>query len=210
MEGHFAVGSKNESSPNVENHVSLSENMEIEKLLKSYRDDISFIENVGFYNEDILFHADFAGGKIRFLEDKISYTLSDWTKDTEKHFVFNQVFLNANKNSHPFGKKCKDEYINYVGIGESAIIYDEMWFESLYDGVDLRYYSRGDGVLEHDFIVVPGAHPSTISWSYEGIDGLNISNEGHLEIETPFGTIQQQSPYAYQVKDGKEVEWITY
>ena len=83
--------------------------------------------------------------------------------------------------------------------------YDSVIYRQVYRGIDLVY--RGNqGRLEYDFRVAPGADPDLIELEFDGIDGLEISAEGDLLLQTGFGLLVQRKPYVYQRIDGKEKE----
>ena len=58
----------------------------------------------------------------------------------------------------------------------SSIIYRDLW-----DGIDIEWY-ESNGKLEFDFVVQPGADPSQIRMSCDGLDGeLSLSDQGRGE-----------------------------
>ncbi len=83
--------------------------------------------------------------------------------------------------------------------------YAAVTVESVYDGIDCRYYFR-DGLLEYDFIVEPGADAGVIRLAYEGVDDMAIDSEGNLELITPWGSIVERAPVAFQEIDGQHRE----
>ncbi len=80
----------------------------------------------------------------------------------------------------------------------------EVRYESLYEGVDLKFYSS-DGQLKYDLLLEPGAEADQISMRYEGQDKLLVKN-GELIIQTSLGEIIEGKPLAYQIIDGEKVE----
>ena len=80
----------------------------------------------------------------------------------------------------------------------AAIVYRE-----LYPGIDLRYDGEG-GVLKGTYIVAPGADPDLIQFTFEGVDRLEIEEQGDLVLYVPDGEIRQEAPYIYQESDGIE------
>ncbi|MFX1251451.1 MAG: SBBP repeat-containing protein [Promethearchaeota archaeon] len=65
----------------------------------------------------------------------------------------------------PSGREKKSHYVNYF-YGDFQLTnvptWDEIWYEDLYPGIDLRYYMSTQG-LKYDFIVQPGVDPSQIT-----------------------------------------------
>lgn len=75
--------------------------------------------------------------------------------------------------------------------------YDNVRFESVLPGVDLRYYeSRGS--LEYDVVVAPGADPRAVSWTVDGADSVAIDPCGDLLIAAKAGNLRQRVPVIYQ------------
>jgi hypothetical protein len=55
---------------------------------------------------------------------------------------------------------------------------------SVYDGIDLVFYSQGNN-LEYDFVVAPGADPKQIHMAFDGVDALRIDDKsGDLILTT--------------------------
>jgi hypothetical protein len=75
--------------------------------------------------------------------------------------------------------------------------YEEVYYENLYDGIDLRYYWNENG-LKYDFIVHPGADPNKIRLRYIGAEGLEIDNHGNLIINTAIQDIIDGDLFIYQ------------
>jgi hypothetical protein len=69
--------------------------------------------------------------------------------------------------------------------------------QSAYPGIDVAYYGR-EGEAEYDFIVAPGADPSAIHLSFEGVDRLEVDPHGDLVLTTSDGTLRMKAPLAYQ------------
>ena len=79
--------------------------------------------------------------------------------------------------------------------------YAKVQYRDVYPGVDLVYYGN-QRQLEYDLVVEPGADPSAISLSFEGVERLRIDTQGDLVLETPDGEIRQHTPLVYQEVDG--------
>ncbi|MCK5253592.1 MAG: SBBP repeat-containing protein, partial [Thermoplasmata archaeon] len=87
---------------------------------------------------------------------------------------------------------------------EGVMSYGEVLYESLYDGIDLRFYFYS-GMLKYDFVVEPGADASQIVMEYSGIDGLSIDPfNGELVIQTPLGPLRDASPILLKGNDGDD------
>ncbi|MEY4777683.1 MAG: hypothetical protein RIS13_431, partial [Bacteroidota bacterium] len=87
-----------------------------------------------------------------------------------------------------------------MGVG----IYGSILGRGLYPGVDIRYYSSGDR-MKYDLLLAPGADPTNILMTYDGVDKLSIKN-GHLVVSTSVGESRELPPYAYQIIGGQKKE----
>ncbi|MEO8721751.1 MAG: SBBP repeat-containing protein, partial [Ginsengibacter sp.] len=84
-------------------------------------------------------------------------------------------------------------------------IYMGVTYKNIYPGIDIRYYSDGDGNLKYDFIVSPGAKIDDIAMRYNGAKNLSIKNR-ELNITTPLGVNKELKPYTYQLIDNQKQE----
>ena len=90
--------------------------------------------------------------------------------------------------------------------------YGAVLYKEIHKGIDVKFYGN-NRTLEYDVIVRPGADPSNIKFSYDGIEMLRVTDAGELEAiikdENIYGNIMriiQSMPYAYQQIDGKEIK----
>ncbi len=86
--------------------------------------------------------------------------------------------------------------------------YAKVKYEGVYPGVDLVYYGN-QRQLEYDFVVAPGADPSTIALAFEtGNSKLEagkakIDARGDLVIATEAGEVRFHKPVVYQLENPK-------
>ena len=69
--------------------------------------------------------------------------------------------------------------------------------EGLYEGVDLRLYDDG-GLPRYDLVLAPGADLADVRVRLEGADGVSLTPEGALRMETALGPVEQRGLLAYQ------------
>jgi hypothetical protein len=77
-------------------------------------------------------------------------------------------------------------------------------YEDVYPGIDVHYSGVG-GQLRYDFVVAPGADPSTIVLRFGGARGLRRAPNGDLVVDTPVGELRHSAPVVYQHIDGEKV-----
>jgi hypothetical protein len=75
--------------------------------------------------------------------------------------------------------------------------YREIYYENLYDGIDLRYYQIEKG-LKYDLIVHPEGNIKQIQIRYKGAENLKIDDYGNLIVETPIEEIIDGELFIYQ------------
>jgi hypothetical protein len=142
-------------------------------------------------------------------ENEVSYK--------KKSHVIRMDFVGCNENLQSNGLKKKDSYYNYF-IGNDTSrwaskvpLFEEVIIENLYDGIDLRLYFddiKPDGIEKHqisygkhlryDFIINPGADPSQIKFSFDGQNGLDINDNGEINLSTILGDVRHGDIFAYQ------------
>ena len=117
--------------------------------------------------------------------------------------------IGANPNARASGMERLPGATNYF-IGNdkrnwrtNVAGYAKVKYEDVYPGIDLVYYDNGEGALEYDFIVAPGADPNRIALSIEGADEVKLDPSGDLVIKAPTGEIRQHAPLIYQEIEGK-------
>ena len=81
--------------------------------------------------------------------------------------------------------------------------YPVVTVQDVYPGIDCRYYYQ-NGQLEYDFVVAPGASAGVIRLEYEGMERASIDADGNLSLVTPWGSILERAPAAYQTVNGKQ------
>jgi hypothetical protein len=117
--------------------------------------------------------------------------------------------LGSNPHKAPTGIDELPGKSNYI-IGDdpgkwhtNVPAYARARYASVYSGVDLAYYGN-QGRLEYDFVVAPGADPSTITLELrdglgarEGVP-LRIDRDGDLLVATSGGEVRFRKPLVYQ------------
>ena len=76
-------------------------------------------------------------------------------------------------------------------------LFERVKYESVYPGVDLIYYGRR-GRLEYDFIVAPGRTHDPILLAFEGVEGLQLDDQGDLVLLNGPEELRLEKPVVYQ------------
>jgi len=94
---------------------------------------------------------------------------------------------------------------NRSGWRADAPSFARVKYENVYEGVDLIYYGNQDQ-LEYDFIVAPGADPSSIRLAFDGAEKIEIEASGDLALHMRGGAMRQRKPLVYQEAHGARRE----
>jgi hypothetical protein len=125
-----------------------------------------------------------------------------------KSVVLKQEFVGANQ-VQPVGREKLSWDSNFFYGNDPAKWrtgvpnYQEIYYENLYDGIDLRYYSNNNG-LKYDFIIHPGANVNRIRLKYLGAEAIEIDTNGNLIIKTQFEDVKDGDLFIYQTHAGHQ------
>jgi hypothetical protein len=143
-------------------------------------------------------------------QEPIDY-LNYMNVESQKNEIYEKVILKQEfigiNSIKPKGKKPSDFYNNYFyGNDPSKFVtnvpcYQEIYYENLYDGIDLRFYLVQNG-LKYDFIIHPYADIERIKIKYFGIDHIDINRNGDLIIKSKIGNIIHRDLEIYQNYSG--------
>ena len=149
------------------------------------------------------------GGKLDNLNPQL--TTSNPQLGNRKSSILRLVPLNANKNTEIVAEGMQKGKVNYF-VGNdpekwksNIATYQSVVYKDIYQNIDMKFYGN-NRQMEYDVIVKPGADPSLVRLSYEGTEGLNITEDGRMEIVLKEGKLIQNKPYCYQEIEGKRVE----
>ncbi|MBM2816155.1 MAG: hypothetical protein HW421_2917 [Ignavibacteria bacterium] len=124
--------------------------------------------------------------------------------------VVKMKFVDCNKYTY-FTSKKESAYYNYF-LGNNrenwkthVPCYSECTLKNIYSGIDLKIYEKNN-LTSYDFILEPGAEPSSIKITFEGADDVFTNSSGELIIRTSLGDIKHFGLKAYQLIDNKEHE----
>ena len=133
-------------------------------------------------------------------------------KETEavERWVVKLGFAGANEQVKPMGEAETGAVVSYFkGKPEDwhtgLPTYSKILYRDLWPGIDLIYYGTVNK-LKYEFIVHPGADPSTIRLVYGGVEKVWVDENGRLQVMTPAGGFSDDVPMAYQEINGERVE----
>src|ERR1051325_1828982 len=81
------------------------------------------------------------------------------------------------------------------------LTFGKVRYRELLPGIDLVFYGN-QRQLEYDFVVAAGADPSRIELQYQGVQQLDLDEEGGLVLTIEGGAMRQHKPRIYQNVNG--------
>jgi len=120
-------------------------------------------------------------------------------------------FANANTQVELIAEDPLDEYFSY-GMGSNNINYNfikgfkKLTYRNLYPGIDLEFTFHPDKGFKYQFVVMPGADPRMIGFSYSGDVAPILSPEGHILLKTQFGDLVDHAPVSFLGNSRAEVK----
>jgi YD repeat-containing protein len=122
--------------------------------------------------------------------------------------VLKEQFVGANPSAPVVGEQPLSSRSNYFTGSDprawhtNVEQYAQVRYRNLYPGIDALYYGNSQRQLEYDLTVAPGADPGAIHMSVQGSTGLRLDSQGNLLLQTAGGTVTQQPPTLYQLRNG--------
>ena len=172
-----------------------------------------FEPNVGQANARVKFLARGGGYSLFLTANEAVLALQKRSTDNRnsKSDVLRVKITGANTSAETTGENLLEGKTNYIlgndpGKWKTDIAnYEHVRYSNIYDGVDVIYYGSGQQ-LEYDFVVSPGATPSSIALEFKGAKSIKIDDRGDLVLSTKGGEIRQHKPVAYQEINGERRE----
>ncbi|MGA1872445.1 MAG: fibronectin type III domain-containing protein [Thermoplasmatota archaeon] len=170
--------------------------LEFEQSLKG---GVRFIENRGQWSGDIRYLAQTPFGYSAVADDGIRYGL---VNEDGGMNVVGYHFIGAKTYGIRGVSRLPTKYNYFIGSDPSAWVhgamaYEEILLEDIWPGVDLRLYSS-DGSVKYDMVLAPGSDPTSVRFSLEGIDHLNVV-KGDLMVSMDGSTrVLESGLLAYQ------------
>ncbi|WP_206109989.1 DUF7507 domain-containing protein [Paenibacillus albicereus] len=175
-----------------------------------------FAANKGQMDGNIAFRAQEGRFTAFFHEDGLSAVF--WMleekgvmKDVREGIALSWEFQGASRVA-PEGRELQSGRAHEVrgqGAGRRAVtdipLYGSIAYPGLWPGIEARLSGRG-GALKFDWLLEPGASVADIRLLCRGADGIEIDGEGHLQLVTPYGRLQDDRPCAYQETGGTRRE----
>jgi uncharacterized repeat protein (TIGR01451 family) len=176
------------------------------------RQPLRFEANAGQFADGVRFAARGVGYGVVLTDTGATVALT--SKDTTAAVAMTVVGANGTPAAarHVDGREALPGVVNhYIGSDRrrwraGVQQYARVRQAGVYDGIDLEFYGNQQR-LEYDFLVAPGADPSTIRLRFDGADRVEIDPSGDLLVHAAGGDpLRQQAPISYQVIEGTRHE----
>lgn len=180
---------------------------------------LRFTENLGQWDEKILYRAQLDGGAVYLEKDRLTYSFYDKVKYRKLHagkadpndknpfeirfhcyqvkFLSSAGIQNAEKNDA--GQDYENFYLGNDPARWRSLVrnYRCLQKKDLYPGINYEL-SAGATSLKYTFYVKSNADPGQIRLQFEGAENLKI-REGNLAIQLSFSEVVEQKPFAFQL-----------
>ncbi len=183
-------------------------------VMDSYgRLPLYFIENRGQVDKSVRFYERGAGHATFFTKDGLVLALrKDAAPDGKMNAEALRLgLIGADKNATLTASSALPGHVNFFRGSDSSAwrtnvpTYGTITYNNVYKNIDVKFYGTGKNI-EHDVIVRAGGDPSLVRFSYKGINGLRVTEEGDLIVDLDKGKIVEKKPIVYQVINGSKVK----
>ncbi len=174
---------------------------------------LSFVENAGQTDADVVFQANGLGKSLFFLQNNVILTLPG----SDEPYVVDLDFVGANTRVDVTGTEKLPGIVNYF-IGNdpdkwltNIPTYGGINYQNLYPGVDLNY-TGSQSILKSTYTVAVGANASVIAWRYGSTLDTRIdeaTGDLHIVLDDIPGSgeviLVERAPVAWQTIAGERV-----
>ncbi len=179
---------------------------------------VSFTENRGQWDSQVLYRASSAGATMWFTRDGIYYQFTRLKQDQAsgsveqiggrdsrkfEQMIIKAIFADANANVQVTHEGLMEYKCNYFFGNDSTKWqanvpnYTSITFRNLYAGIDLKFEAGSDGMESH-FVVNPGADLEQVRMQFEGANSISVNSAGELIINCRWGELVERTADFYQ------------
>lgn len=139
-------------------------------------------------------------------------------------------FLNASKNLTIKPENAASYPIHYytgctpISKGETGttnvLHYAKVIYPNIYPNIDIEFlldsrnysdisnsdHSFSSGRFKYNFIIHPGGNVNDIKLKFDGANATSLNSDGHIIIETDYGSIEESIPASYQYNNNNKQE----
>ncbi len=163
---------------------------------------LAFVENLGQWDTPASFVAILGTTVVQVQEG--GFAVDALPEEGDERVLLRFELEGARDGVEPVGEEPLPGVRNYL-LGNDperwrsgAKSFAQVVYPGLYEGVDLRL-REGGGVLEYDLYLAPGADLSAVVVRCEGVEGLEVDEQGGLRMRSANGTLRQSPPQTWCV-----------
>lgn len=181
-----------------------------------------FVENRGQLDEQVAYYIQGADKSIYFTPSGVTFELNRGAvklgedahdrldaMNLPARWAVKLDFIGANPDVRPVADDRAEAVFSYfTGRPEDwkagLRTYRRLTYPELWPGIDL-VYSGSVNHMKYEFIVKPGADPARIRLAYRGATEVGVNAAGQMQVSTPLGAFNDDTPVAYQEFAGQRV-----
>jgi hypothetical protein len=185
-----------------------------------------FEENKGQFDESVEYLLKMPQGFVYFTQEEIVYQFvgrvdcGETEEDKQKAdraakqgYITENIrmrFLHANKQPEITGLDENEGKVSYFRGNDpqkwvrGAQTFASILYRDLYPQIDL-VIKEDEGRIKNEYRVRAGGSPDQIEMSYQGIERIQVNENGDVELHTKNGVLKEGKPYCYQVVNGQKV-----
>jgi gliding motility-associated-like protein len=185
---------------------------------------VRFIENLGQWNGPFKYQAHVAGATV-FLEEKaltwvklqedaaeVMHDMSELPIEQREALMLSghawkMHFVGASDDISIEATGAESTNYNYF-LGNDASKWRsgvkamrEVAYRNIWPGIHMVMRSTEAGNFKYDIILDPNADPANIAFSFEGLDGVELNDDGELMLRTSVGDVKELHPVAFMADD---------
>jgi hypothetical protein len=167
-----------------------------------------FIDNEGQADPRAAYYLEGTRGDAYFTRRGMRMVLAD-RRDAERRWNLGLEYVGARHPLRPMGRGEMDPVVSYFKGAPSewsanVRVYSKLVYRDVWPGIDAVYSVGADG-LKYSFVVRPEAEAGAIRLAWRGATGLEVTENGELEVSTPGARLGDAAPISHQVIDGRRV-----
>lgn len=172
------------------------------------RPPLDFVENRGQWDSAVKFVAQRGAMAASFERDAIRLHFGK-----EKATSLGLSFEGAARGATLAGEGKRSGHYNFFAGKDPArwranvATYSSVLYRGLYEGVDVRV-REAEGQLEYDLILAAGTELEKVVIRVDGVDALEVADDGSLMLRTANGSLRQALPRTWEVLPGGETRAV--
>ncbi len=190
---------------------------------------VRFIENLGQWNGPFVYQAHVAGATV-FLEKKaltwvklqedaseVMHDMSELPLEQRESIMLSghawkMHFAGASDNISITANGADQGTLNYF-LGSDPANWrsgvkamSEVRYQNVWPGVHIFMGSSNAGNFKYDVVLDPHADATAVRFAFEGLDGLELDDNGALVLRTSVGEVKELRPIAFHADDRSAID----